>query len=186
MRRDGPVTAVWRRLDRPGHDACKVEFTGASWVLSGTAVFLEEGVPAHLAYRVVTGPEWDTRVARVTGWLGEQVIDWTVHHESDGWRLDGRRAEGLEGCQDVDLGFTPATNLLQLQRLDLPIGGAAKFPVAWIDLSSPQLTALPQVYRRQGETTYAYESPQHGYRATLEIAPSGFVARYPDLWELEG
>jgi hypothetical protein len=184
MQLDHPTRAFWRRLDRPGHDACMLEYAGASWVLTGHAVFLHDTGPANLAYRVVTGPDWVTRVGRVTGWIGERVIDWTVQRETDGWRLDGRLAPGLDHCQDLDFGFTPATNVLQLQRLELSVGSSADAPAAWLDADSDALTELKQTYRRRSETSYAYESPF--YSARLEIGPTGFVADYPQLWVAEG
>src|SRR5207244_2474062 len=34
---------LWRRLDTPGHDACRLERSDAGWELDGTAVFREDG-----------------------------------------------------------------------------------------------------------------------------------------------
>ena len=47
------------------------------------------------------------------------------------WTLDGAAVSGLEACVDLDLGFTPATNLLQIRRLALALGSIAtrrRFP----------------------------------------------------------
>jgi hypothetical protein len=57
--------------------------------------------------------------------------------------------------------------------------------VAWYDIGVEQLVVLPQIYRRIDAQSYAYDSPTADYRATLEIAPSGFVRLYPDLWVME-
>jgi hypothetical protein len=40
-------------------------------------------------------------------------------------------------------------------------------------------------YARSPGLHYAYESPQGPYSATLKMSGSGFVAVYPDLWEME-
>jgi hypothetical protein len=186
MRRDRPTLAFWRRLDRPGHDACRLEFTGAAWVLSGHAVFLDDEGPASLAYRVIVGEDWVTRVGRVIGWVGERPVDWTVQRDAGGWRLDGRPAPGLEACRDLDFGFTPATNVLQLQRLDMQVGDSAGVPVAWMDSGSNGLSRLDQTYIRRSATSYDYAAPGVPYAAMLEIGPNGFVALYPELWEAEG
>jgi hypothetical protein len=91
----------------------------------------------------------------------------------------------LKGCLDVDLGFTPATNLLQLRRIGLKIGEKAEVPVAWWDLDSRELSLVQQSYERRAEQAYWYESPRFGYAAMLEVAPSGFVLEYPGLWTVE-
>jgi hypothetical protein len=91
----------------------------------------------------------------------------------------------LESCVDLDFGFTPATNLLQLQRVALAVGQVADVPVAWLDVSAGTLTVLPQRYERRSATTYWYESPSANYEGLLEVAPTGFIRRYPGLWEAE-
>ncbi len=85
---------------------------------------------------------------------------------------------------DLDFGFTPATNMLQLSRIALKPGQRADFPVAWLDLDSVSLIELPQIYERRSEATYWYAAPTVPYQALLEIAPSGFVQSYPGLWRL--
>lgn len=182
------VTAVlWRRLDTPGHDACRLErVDGGGWQLDGTAVFLHDGTPARLHYRVACDPAWISRRGRVSGWLGARSVDLDIARVvGGGWTLDGAAMPGLEGCVDLDLGFTPATNLLALQRLALADGDAADAPAAWLDVWAGALQALAQRYTRRGEATYWYEAPSVGYAGLLDVTPTGFVRRYPGLWEME-
>jgi hypothetical protein len=180
------ASALWRRLDTPGHDACMLEELVDGWQLEGTAVFLHEGASARLTYRVVCDNGWATRQGRVHGWVGAQSVDFTAVRTSGGlWTLNGEVVPGLERYVDLDLGFTPATNLLQLRRVALADGESADVPVAWIDAPPATLTALPQRYERRDQLTYWYESPSAGYSALLELAPNGFVRRYPGLWEME-
>src|SRR5688572_29093371 len=109
---------LWRRLDTPGHDACRVEGMAAGWRLEGTAVFRNDGVPARLTYYVECDLAWRTRHGWIHGWLGEQSIDLAMARTAAGaWMRNGVVVPGLEGCVDLDFGFTPATNLLQLRRL---------------------------------------------------------------------
>jgi hypothetical protein len=41
------------------------------------------------------------------------------------------------------------------------------------------------VYRREGETTYRYESGGCAFVRMLEVNAVGFVTSYPDLWHAE-
>ncbi len=92
----------------------------------------------------------------------------------------------IGNCVDLDFGFTPATNLLQLRRLALDEGQAADAPAAWLSaLPAGSLELLPQRYERRTAATYWYEAPSVGYAALLEVAPTGFILRYPGLWEAE-
>jgi hypothetical protein len=178
---------LWRRLDVPGHDACRLEETAGGWRLVGMTVFLHERGPAQLAYEVACDREWRSRQGHVRGWLGAHAVEVNVSRSTDGcWTLDGTPVPGLEACQDLDLGFTPATNLLQLRRLALATGQARDCPVAWLDDACRTLTLLPQRYERRSELTYWYESSTFAYAALLELTPAGFARVYPGLWQAVG
>jgi hypothetical protein len=179
--------AFWRRLDTPGHDACRLEQLPAGWQLEGTAVFLHEGTPSRLTYRVACDTAWVTRHGHVHGWLGDRTVDWTVLRTRHGvWTLNGIAVAGLEALIDLDLSFTPATNLQQLRRVGLADGESADVPVTWLDPTVGTLAELPQRYERRGESAYWYESPTTRYSGMLELAANGFVRTYPGLWEMEG
>ena len=176
--------AAWRRLDRHGHDAALLRRNAGGWLLQGSVAFDHELGPATIAYRVEADARWETRRGTLSGYVGGHTLRREIVRDPHGWRLDGVRLEGLKHLVDLDFGFTPATNLLQLKRLRLSPGETAEVPVAWFDLDSVSLIELPQTYERRGEATYWYEAPTVPYRALLEIAPSGFVRSYPGLWRL--
>jgi hypothetical protein len=180
------ASILWRRIDAPGHDACRLERTDTGWRLAGTAVFRHERVPACLAYELVCDREWRTQHGAVRGWLGERPVDFRVQRTpADVWALNGDVVPRLDSCVDLDFGFTPATNVSQLRRIALEEGGAAAVPVAWLDVAAGTLDVLHQRYERRTERTYWYEAPRFGYAACLEVNAVGFVVRYPGLWEAE-
>ncbi|MGB9941231.1 putative glycolipid-binding domain-containing protein [Methanosarcina sp.] len=177
---------LWRRLDTPGHDACRLEENDTSWILDGMSVFCQNGVPASLAYRVVCDFKWYTERGYVQGWIGAQPVELSIQRERDGvWTLNGVTVSNLENCIDLDLGFTPATNLVPLRRLALREDQAADSLAAWLDVSAGILEVLPQRYERRAGTKYWYEAPSVDYAAMLEVTQIGFIRRYPGLWEAE-
>jgi len=179
-------TILWKRIDVPGHDACHLGWTGDGWMLDGVAAFLEEGEPASLRYRILCDATWRSRKGRVTGWLGARRIHLRVRRtRSGGWTLNDQIVPGLGDCVDLDLGFTPATNLTQLRRIALAIGRSADVPVAWLDVAAGTLDLLHQRYTRRTESAYWYEAPRFEYAELLEFGPEGFARRYPRLWEAE-
>jgi uncharacterized protein (TIGR00725 family) len=180
------ASILWRRLDTPGHDGCRLEGSDSGWRLDGTAVYRDGEAPAVLSYRLECDLAWRTRRGRVHGWLGERSVEWTVERTPEGvWTLNGALVPGVEGCADLDLGFTPATNLPQLRRVALAPGQSAELPVAWLDVSDGRFEVLPQRYDRRTEATYWYEAPSVGYADLLEVGPTGFIRLYPGLWEAE-
>jgi hypothetical protein len=174
----------WRKVDHPGHDSCRLFRLPNGWSLSGAAVFWDEGRPCHFHYEVSVDPLWRTRGAKVSGYLGQKAIDLSIRSASAGrWQVNGIHKKGVTGCVDVDLGFTPATNLIALRRLSLRVGQHAEAPAAYLQFPEMRLVRLPQSYLRIGRTEYKYEAPTVGYAGTLHVLPSGAVTQYPGLFE---
>ena len=91
----------------------------------------------------------------------------------------------MMGCTDIDLNFSPSTNLLPIRRLGLAVGEASDVKAAWLRFPSFRLEPLAQQYRRLDELTYRYESAGGQFVAELKVDPSGFVVDYPGLWQAE-
>jgi uncharacterized protein len=185
------ASALWRRLDTPGHDACRLLPTPRGWRLEGVAVFRDADAAAAAAtaclrYRLDCDAEWGALSGAVRGWLGARPVDHAVVRTADGdWTLDGVACPELHGLPDLDFGFTPATDLPQLRRLALTEACAADVPVAWLDVAAGTLGLLRQRYERRAPGAWWYESPSAGYAALLEVGDDGFVRRYPRLWAVE-
>jgi uncharacterized protein len=175
----------WRKVDHPGHDSCRLFKLANGWRLSGAAVFWDEGRPCHFQYEVSADAAWRTRSATVSGYLGNKAVDLRIRSPGAGrWQVNGIPKENVTGCVDVDLGFTPATNLIALRRLSLKTGQRAEAPAAYLQFPEMRLVLLPQTYLRMGRTMYQYEAPTVGYSGTLHVSPTGAVIQYPGLFEL--
>ena len=177
---------LWRRLDAPGHDACRLENSMFSRELDGTAVFRHSRGAAYLSYRVLCDAEWRTKRGHIRGWIGSDSIKVDIVRLDIGsWALNGAIVAGLDHCDDLDLGFTPATNLIPVKRLSLNVGDAVDVTSAWFDIDTASLTVLSQRYERRAATAYFYEAPSFGYAGLVEVDETGFARTYPDLWEAE-
>ncbi len=139
---------LWRRLDSPGHDACRLEQHGSGWQVEGTAVFRLDGRPARLTYAATCDVSWRARSGHIRGWIGDRTIEFSIERTAAGaWTLNGEDVPGLRDCMDLDFGFTPSTNLLQLRRLALDCGQAADAPAAWLDVSIRYARGSPPTLR---------------------------------------
>lgn len=174
---------LWRRVDREGHESACIFAADDAWHLRGSAVFAHEGEPCRLEYEVACDSDWRTTGAFVQGWIGRLPIDLRITcDEGQDWRLNGLVHPALAGCVDVDLNFSPSTNLLPIRRLDLAVGDSADVRAAWLRFPSMTLEVLEQRYRRLGPTTYRYESIASGFACNLEVNEFGLVTHYPGFF----
>src|SRR5215472_11149473 len=113
---------LWRRLDQPGHEACRFVPGDLTQELVGTAVFVEQQ-PCRLDYRIVCDAHWQTLTATIEGWIGHQPIAISLSVDAQyRWYYNGQSIADVNGCIDLDLNFSPVTNLLPIRRLNLAVG----------------------------------------------------------------
>jgi hypothetical protein len=179
-----PTVFFWRKVDSPGYDSCRFFKLADGYRLLGAAVFLESSHVCHLHYDVTADAGFRTRSASVAGFVGKTPVDVRIRARGNRWEVGGKINPLITGCLDVDLGFTPATNLLPLRRLALRVGQEAEAPAAYLAFPAMQFMLLPQRYKRLSRTEYDYESTSFGYRGTLRVSPLGAVVQYPGLFEM--
>jgi hypothetical protein len=187
MRRDVPTVMLWKRLDCPGHDHVRLQSTADGHELVGVALFHHEQGPCRLDYQVHCNGQWRTHRAVVRGVIGHRGVDVRITADGPGrWLLNERHQPQVDGCIDVDLSFTPATNLPLLRRLALAPGADARIRSAWWRVLEQDLAPLEQRYRRLADAkgpAYRYDAPTLGFTTTLRVDEAGFVTHYPGLWE---
>lgn len=177
---------LWRRLDRQGHEYARLYLQDSLWHLTGTALFVYEEKPCKLDYKIICDSDWRTLSAKVGGQVGDEIIEVGVSVDSSHlWSVNGEACPQAEGCADIDLNFSPSTNLLPIRRLGLQIGEAAAVRAAWLRFPSFKIEPLEQVYRRIDEETYRYESAGGAFAAELKVNKAGLVIDYPGIWSLE-
>lgn len=173
----------WRRCDLPGTDCATLTTTETGYLLLGHAQFQDPAGAIDLHYSVQISPSWRTEVARVEGSGPHGALRLHIQVRPDGWMLNGDLVPGVADCIDIDLSFTPATNLLAIRRLNLAPGQSADVVAAWLEFPDSRLTPLRQRYERLSELHYGYRCPDLPFDSVLQVNAAGFVTSYPPLWE---
>jgi hypothetical protein len=177
------ASVLWRRLNDEGSDVCHLFEQSSGWLVAGTAVFLEDNRIAELHYEVNCDARWITQTGFVSGSVGERRFDLEVSvDEERNWQVNGKAVPEASGCVDLDLNFTPATNLIQFRRLGLGIGTYAEVPTAWFAVPEFTLEVLPQTMTRIDLQSYDYAAPTIGYAGLIRTNELGIVLDYPELW----
>jgi uncharacterized protein len=172
--------AHWRRLDHDGTDRCTLSRVDHGWMLTGQAIWQENG-EVSLSYVVRCDPDWCAFSADIVGARAGQPVALRLARQDQGWTLNDILQSDTAMCTDIDLSFTPATNLLPLRRLTFDRETPKPVRAAWLIPDLGQIRRLDQTYARQEAQVFTYASAN--FTARLETHPSGFVTQYPGLWE---
>src|SRR5689334_10111679 len=173
---------AWRRSDEVQADEhCTITLRESGLALIGTVLGAEDGVPVRVEYRVLTDGAGATTGVHVRNLRGFAQRQLTLARDTKGnWTLDGAAAKALKGCIDVDLGCSPSTNTLPIQRLRLAVGTSQAIQAAWVRFPSLEVVKTKQTYTRLDEFTYRYASGR--FEAQLVVDDDGVVAQYAE-WQ---
>lgn len=176
-------SSAWIKDAPLGMEYCDLKLRGSS--LSARAVAIgSDPVPYRLDYELETHDDWVTSrlAARTHGnrWCRSLVLErdhagiWTGFLEGEGdLPLDkkGIQPHSLGPVVlDVDVQYSPLTNLMPARRLGLAhVGSAREYTMAWI--SVPQL----QIHEDVQRYTIAKQTPGHNI-VRYESADGEFVA----------
>ena len=168
----------------PGHEAVRIYESEDGWLLDGAAIFLYDGKPCRLEYLVECDPEWRTWFATIDGFRGDDVVAIEIEIDGDVWTLNGEEVDAVRGCVDIDLNFSPVTNLLPVKRLDLKVGEEKEVRAAWLRFPSFSLEPLEQSYKRIDNSLFNYRSSS-GFETTIKVDSNGLALEYGDIWVRE-
>ena len=176
---------VWRRTDKSGHEFATIAEGEEGARLSGVAVLSERGAPCRVRYLIDCDAQWRTLSCVLTGQIGNKPVEIAIKRDGENWTVNGVVVPEVAGCEDIDLGFSPATNLLPIRRLGLGVGQSADVRAAWVHFPELTVKLLEQKYTRISDDKYRYESAGGTFRRELTVDDKGFVLEYPDLWYAE-
>lgn len=175
---------IWRRvMDDGSFELASLRPAATGVEIAGTVLAAEAGAPLRLDYRIACDDGWRTRrVELVQTHAGRRRALRLDHDGAGGWRRDGLAAPGLDGCTDVDLGLSPSTNALPINRLRLADGAAATIRAAWVRFPGLDVVAAEQSYERLGDRRYRYRSLTSGFEAEVAVDGDGLPVDYAGIW----
>ena len=176
----------WRLASGAGSETATLSREASGWVFHGhiTRTVAEARIEAE--YVVICDPRWNTLTAKVV--VSDGRRNWTLDlaNENGFWFKNGKRYPAVDGCTDVDLEWSPATNTLPIRRINIPVGGESGLvTAAWIRFPELAVQVLPQTYRRIAEDSYMYRSHGDAFQALITVDQDHLVIDYEGLWNRE-
>jgi len=183
-----PAIAAWRHVDaRVGFEVLFLRREGDRYHLDGHSTAVQEGEAWGIRYALELDTDWATRAAHIVGQSAMGMNE--VRLEGDGrgmWRVDGRPTSQLDGCLDVDLEASAATNSLPVRRLGLRVGEGADAPAVYVRAPILRVERLEQSYARipndgDQRARFDYVAPAFDFKAVLVYDRFGFILDYPGI-----
>jgi hypothetical protein len=175
---------MWRRTnDNLSFEQARLTRTESEIDISGVILAAQNDLPLQVQYCITCDSTWATRTVQIEqNWAGRnRHIE--LHHDGRGrWYRNQQEDRLLAGCTDVDLGLSPSTNSLPINRLGLPIEESAKVTAAWVQFPGLEVKPAPQIYRRLASKHYQYQNIASGFAASLEVDEDNLPLKYGDLW----
>jgi hypothetical protein len=179
-----PRTIAWRRvLDDLSFEILRLGVADDGFRFEGAVVAAEDGLPLHVEYRIECDAKWCTKSCFIDQDFDGRHERLVLSRDADSWLVNGAVASSLSGCMDVDLGISPSTNTLPINRLRLGVGAGETIRAAWVRFPAMRVEAAPQPYERLSGRRYLYRNLGGDFRAELEIDEVGLVSDYEKIWK---
>ena len=181
------VAVRWSDWHGKGLEHCQCLANEAGLLLAGV-VAGTRGSLYGASYYVKADASGHTREVRVA-YVGGKSLHVEADGEGNWFDLLGKAPiPALKGCLDVDIGVTPATNMLPVRRLKLNKDEAREIRAAYVPLPTQIAGTFLPILAGQRYTClipdrrYRYEGLFRNFSGELEFDAHGLVLDYPDTF----
>jgi uncharacterized protein len=196
---------LWLKDDPAGMEHAEVDI-GISGLEVSSVAFGTAPVPYRLDLDLTVGPDWINRRLALTasgdGWTRSLVLErdaagtWTGTQSAEGTVPpaveESVPADTVEPTAipahvlDVDVQYSPVTNLMPVRRLGLDRpGSSAAFTMAWVSVPSLAVTLDEQHYTLlgldDGDVCAQFENSDGFFTAVIRCDADGVARDYPGV-----
>ena len=177
-------TVLWRWLQGTGLERFQLLRAADEWILRGTILTFALHDPTEARYEIVCDNSWQTRSAEISVQSKDNDRTLQIRNENGRWYENDRLNESVNGCIDIDLGWSPSTNTLPIRRLHLEAGkSSGPVTAAWVRFPELTLEPLTQEYLRLSTQQYRYSSRGGAFVAGISVDEDRLVLTYEGLWQ---
>lgn len=177
---------MWTALNTHGYEHVRIDEGHPEWnVFDSMFVRVHEGQVHRGGYTLVCDKAFRTLEIRFM--VEEEPGKMNAKHllaSGDGrWAdAEGQPIPELEGCIDLDIQWSPLTNMLPIRRMKLQPGQEESIRVVYFPLPGLDIGVWEERYTGVDERTVRYASVTTDFQQDLTVDAEGFVTEYPGLF----
>lgn len=178
---------IWESLDEIGQESLLIAEDDSNIITESVVLGVYEELPYRIWYNINCDKNWRVREVTVKS-MGRDSKKMNLISDGKGnWNIDGKIAENLKGCYDIDISVTPFTNTIPIRRMNLEKGESHKINVIYIDAINFMIRPVIQCYTYLSEKNnvhkYLYENLSSGFTSEIYVDDNGFIIEYPELYK---
>ncbi len=178
---------IWESLDNIGQESLLILEDDVNIISESVVLGVSEEIPYRIWYNIICDKNWKVREVTVKN-IEKNSKEMSLISDGEGsWSIDGKIAENLKGCLDIDISVTPFTNTIPIRRLNLEKGESHKINVIYIDAINFMIKPVIQCYTYLSEKDnvhkYLYENLSSGFTSEIYVDDNGFIIEYPELYK---
>ena len=177
-----PVTIYLRRTDVSGLERLSISPTRDT--AKGVIINVENG-GAEVRHHWQFTDCW--QVLKLTMQRCDSKGDYQVQiaRQGQGWTVNGKERQDLDGAELVDLSFTPFCNTFPIFRMLNGKLKTAAFDVVYLDGDTLDVSRSRQAYDHLGAGHFRYRDLglSSGFQAQLRVDSHGLVTSSSNVWK---
>lgn len=176
----------WEFTENKGFEHLRVIRQKDFILFDGIIIRQDEDRTFRVFYQLLCDTSWKFRKLELSVDSGT-IKNLNLSVDKSGlWYDDkGQWYQQLDGCIEPDLSFTPLTNTLPINRLNIQEGETIKIKTAYISLPELKVSPVTQSYqclsKKDNESIYLYKNIDSGFEAEICVDKDSFVTSYPGL-----
>jgi hypothetical protein len=175
--------AIWRVEETAGYESAWLELDGLGLHATGQAAGQLPG-PYWLSYTLRTDAAGVTTSLQVSATVDGATHRLDLRRRAGEWTVNGEPRPDLAAALDCDLACSPVTNTMPILRHELQRRpGTERFVMAFVQVPSLQVVAMPQEYRHLQlvDTGAQIRYASGTFVSDLLVDGDGIVVDYPTM-----
>lgn len=176
-------TLIWQGIAFQSLEYFKLIENDKSFIIDSKIIGSYEDKIYTVDYHLIIDLSWNIQEFIIDSEVNTVKNKLTGRKLQDEWEINDAINPDFKGFPFIDISFTPFTNTLPINNLELNEGDSQEIKVIYIDVLNNLVKPVTQQYTRIAPHTYHYDNLQTDFKSDILVDENGLVVNYPGLFD---